>query len=120
MANILIVDDSRTSRRILKGILEEEGHTVVAEAVNGQEGYDMYAEHKPDLVTMDITMPVMSGVDSLKKIKADYPEAKVVMVSAAGQQHNMLEAVQSGAAEFIAKPFDVEEIKKIINNILEA
>ena len=56
----------------------------------------------------------------LKKIKADYPDAKVVMVSAAGQQHNMLEAVQSGAAEFIAKPFDVEEIKRVINNILEA
>lgn len=120
MANILIVDDSRTSRRILKGILEGDGHTVAGEAVNGQEGYDKYVELKPDLVTMDITMPVMTGVESLKKIKADYPDAKVVMVSAAGQQHNMLEAVQSGASEFIAKPFDVEEIKRVINNILEA
>jgi len=120
MANILIVDDSRTSRRILKGVLEGDGHTVVAEAVNGQDGYDKYVEFKPDLVTMDITMPIMSGVESLKKIKGEYPDAKVIMVSAAGQQHNMLEAVQNGAAEFIAKPFDVEEIKKIINGVLNS
>lgn len=119
MANILIVDDSRTSRRILKGILEGAGHTVVAEAVNGQEGYDMYVQHKPELVTMDITMPVMTGVEALKKIKEEFPEAKVVMVSAAGQRHNMIEAVQNGAAEFIAKPFDVDEIKKIIQHVLE-
>ncbi len=119
MANILIVDDSRTSRRILRGILESDGHTIIAEAVNGQEGYDMYKEHKPELVTMDITMPVMSGVEALKKIKAEYPDAKVVMISAAGQQHNMLEAVQSGASEFIAKPFDADEIKRIVKSIAE-
>jgi len=120
MAKILIVDDSRTSRRILKGLLEGEGYEIVGEAVNGQEGYDKYVELKPDLVTMDITMPVMTGVESLKKIKGDFPEAKVIMVSAAGQQHNMLEAVQSGAAEFIAKPFDADEIKRVIKNVLEA
>ena len=119
MANILIVDDSRTSRKILRGLLEANGHVVVGEAKNGQEGYDMYVQYKPDLVTMDITMPVMSGVDSLKKIKADFPDAKVVMVSAAGQQHNMLEAVQSGAAEFIAKPFDAETIKNVLKTVLE-
>ena len=90
MANILIVDDSRTSRKILRGLLEANGYVVVGEAKNGQEGYDMYAQYKPDLVTMDITMPVMSGVDSLKKIKADFPDAKVVMVSAAGQQYRVV------------------------------
>jgi two-component system chemotaxis response regulator CheY len=120
MANILIVDDSRTSRRILRGILEDAGHTVVDEAVNGQEGYDKYVELKPDLVTMDITMPVMDGVESLRKIKTDYPDAKVVMMTAAGQKHNMLEAVQSGADEFLAKPFDIERIKQVITNVLEA
>ena len=118
MANILIVDDSRTSRKILRGLLEANGHVVVGEAKNGQEGYDMYAQYKPDLVTMDITMPVMSGVESLKNIKADFPDAKVIMVSAAGQQHNMLEAVQSGAAEFIAKPFDEDTIKNVLRNVL--
>lgn len=120
MAKILIVDDSRTSRKILRNILEEDNHTIIAEATNGEEGYNMYGEYKPDIVTMDITMPVMNGVEALKKIKGTYPDAKVVMVSAAGQQHNMIEAVQSGAAEFIAKPFDVSEIKRIINSVLEA
>jgi two-component system chemotaxis response regulator CheY len=120
MANILIVDDSRTSRRILRGIIEGDGHTVVDEAVNGQEGYDKYAQLKPDLVTMDITMPVLDGVKALKMIKTDFPEAKVIMVTAAGQKHNMLEAVQNGADEFLAKPFDVEQIKSTINKILEA
>lgn len=120
MANILIVDDSRTSRKILRSVLEEAGYIVVDEAKNGQEGYEKYVELKPDLVTMDITMPVMTGVEALKKIKTEFPEAKVIMVSAAGQQHNMLEAVQNGAAEFIAKPFDVENIKKVIANVLEA
>jgi two-component system chemotaxis response regulator CheY len=120
MANILIVDDSRTSRRILRGIIESAGHIVVDEAVNGQEGYDKYVQLKPDLVTMDITMPVMDGVQSLKKIKADFPDSKVVMVTAAGQKHNMLEAVQSGADEFLAKPFDVDQIKATIVRVLEA
>lgn len=118
MANVLIVDDSRTSRKILRNLLEENGHTVVAEAHNGQEGYDMYVQHKPDLVTMDITMPVMSGVEALKKIKGEFEDAKVVMISAAGQQHNMVEAVQSGAVEFIAKPFDADVVKRIIDSVL--
>lgn len=118
MANILIVDDSRTSRRILRGILEEAGHTVVDEAVNGQEGYQKYRALKPDLVTMDITMPVMDGVEALKLIKAEYKDSKVIMVTAAGQKHNMLDAVQNGADEFLAKPFDVEKIVSTIEKVL--
>lgn len=118
MANILIVDDSRTSRRILRSILEEDGHVVVGEATNGQEGFDQYMALKPDLVTMDITMPVMTGVESLKKIVEADSSAKVVMVSAAGQQHNMLEAVQNGAADFISKPFDVDVIKNMVKKIV--
>lgn len=118
MANILIVDDSRTSRRILRSILEEDGHVVVGEATNGQEGFDQYMALKPDLVTMDITMPVMTGVESLKKIVEADSNAKVVMVSAAGQQHNMLEAVQNGAADFISKPFDVDVIKNMVKKIV--
>lgn len=120
MANILIVDDSRTSRRILRGIIESAGYVVVDEAANGQEGYDKYVALKPDLVTMDITMPVMDGVSALKKIMGDFPDAKVVMVTAAGQKHNMVEAVQSGATDFLAKPFDVEQIKATIAKILDA
>ena len=117
MAKILIVDDSRTSRKILKGVLEGGGHEILGEATNGQEGYDMYAQLKQDVVTMDITMPIMSGVESLKKIKGDFPDAKVIMVSAAGQQHNMVEAVQSGAEEFISKPFDPAQVLQIIEQV---
>lgn len=118
MANILIVDDSRTSRRILRSILEEDGHVIVGEATNGQEGFEQYMSLNPDIVTMDITMPVMTGVEALKKIIEADSNAKVVMVSAAGQQHNMLEAVQSGAADFISKPFDVDTIKNMVKKIV--
>lgn len=118
MASILIVDDSRTSRKILKGILESEGYEVVGEATNGQEGYDRYAELKPDVVTMDITMPVLDGIEALKKIKGEYPEAKVVMVTAAGQKTKMVEAVQNGANEFVSKPFEPEQLKMIIDKVI--
>ena len=118
MANILIVDDSRTSRKILKGILEGEGYDVVGEATNGQEGYDRYVELKPDVVRMDITMPVLDGIEALKKIKSEYPDAKVVMVTAAGQKTKMVEAVQNGASEFVSKPFEPEQLKKIIDKVI--
>lgn len=119
MAKILIVDDSRTSRKILKGILENAGYEVIGEATNGLEGYDKYVELKPDIVTMDITMPVLDGIEALKKIKGDYPDAKVVMVTAAGQKTKMVEAVQNGANEFVSKPFDPEQLKTIIDKVLQ-
>lgn len=118
MAKILIVDDSRTSRKILKGILEGEGYEVIGEATNGQEGYDRYVELKPDVVTMDITMPVLDGIEALKKIKGEYPDAKVVMVTAAGQKTKMVEAVQNGADEFVSKPFEPEQLKLIIDKVV--
>ena len=118
MASILIVDDSRTSRMILKGILESEGYEVVGEATNGQEGYERYVELKPDVVTMDITMPVLDGIEALKKIKGEYPDSKVVMVTAAGQKTKMVEAVQNGANEFVSKPFEPEQLKKIIDKVI--
>lgn len=119
MAKILIVDDSRTSRKILKGILENAGYEVIDEATNGLEGYDKYVELKPDVVTMDITMPVLDGIEALKKIKGDYPDAKVVMVTAAGQKTKMVEAVQNGASEFVSKPFDADQLKSIIDKVLQ-
>ncbi|MEE3494779.1 MAG: response regulator [Butyrivibrio sp.] len=110
MKNVLIVDDSRTSRRVLRDILERAGYTIVGEAVNGQEGFDEYMKLKPDVVTMDITMPVLDGIDSLKLIREADPNAKVVMITAAGQKHKMMEAVKLGAAEFVAKPFVEESV----------
>lgn len=118
MAGILIVDDSRTSRKILRGILEDAGYVVVGEATNGQEGYDKYVELQPDLVTMDITMPVLDGIGGLKKIKEAFSDSKVVMVTAAGQKNKMVEAVQCGADEFIPKPFDAEQLVATLKKVL--
>ena len=118
MAKVLIVDDSRTSRKILKGILESEGYDVIGEATNGQEGYDKYAELKPDVVTMDITMPEMNGIDAVKAIKALDPSVKIVMVSAMGQQPMVIEAIQAGANDFIVKPFQPERVIEAITKVL--
>lgn len=117
--NILIVDDSRTSKRILRNLLESQGYTVIAEAENGEEGYLKYKELKPDLVTMDITMPKMDGIESLTLIKKCNPAAKVVMITAAGQKEKMVEALKRGADEFITKPFDQEEVSTIIKRLVE-
>ncbi len=117
MANILLVDDSRTSRKILRTILEGAGHTIIAEAANGEEGIDKYLDLKPDLTTMDITMPVMDGIEALKQIRNLDKDAKIVMVTAAGQKGKMLEAVKYGAADFIAKPFEPDHIISIVNKI---
>ncbi len=105
MKTVLIVDDSRTSRRILRDILEKAGFEVVGEAVNGQDGFDQYVKLGPDVVTMDITMPQVDGLESLKLIRKFNPNAKVIMITAAGQKEKMVEAVKYGAVEFIAKPF---------------
>ena len=105
MKKVLIVDDSRTSRRVLKDILDRAGYEVVGEAINGQEGYDQYIKLQPDIVTMDITMPVIDGIESLKLIKKFDPDAKIIMITAAGQKEKMVEAVKFGAIEFITKPF---------------
>ena len=120
MAKVLIVDDSKTSRRILKNILEECGHEVIAEAENGDDGYIKYREIKPDIVTMDITMPKMDGIECLKVIRHFDAEAKVIMVTAAGQKEKMLEAVKNGAAEFITKPFEKSDIEKALKSVCEA
>ena len=101
MAKILIVDDSRTSRKMLRNILESNGHEIIDEAVNGQEGVQKFQALKPDVVTLDITMPVVDGVEALKMIKALDPESKVVMVTAAGQKNKMIECIKAGANEFL-------------------
>lgn len=119
MATVLIVDDSRTSRKILKGVLEKGGFEVVGEAVNGEEGYLKYKELTPDIVTMDITMPVMDGIESLTLIKKANADSKVVMITAAGQKEKMVDALKRGADEFITKPFDEEAVLETLKRICE-
>ena len=116
---ILIVDDSRTSRRILRNLLESQGYTVVAEAENGEVGFLKYRDLKPDLVTMDITMPKMDGIEALTLIKKLNPDATVVMITAAGQKEKMVDALKRGADEFITKPFDGEEVASIIKKLVQ-
>ena len=117
MAKILIVDDSRTSRKMLRNILESNGHEIIDEAVNGQEGVQKFQALKPDVVTLDITMPVVDGVEALKMIKALDPESKVVMLTAAGQKNKMIECIKAGANEFLTKPFEQQEIVDVINKM---
>ncbi len=118
MGRVLLVDDSRTSRKMLKELIEGLGHEIVGEATNGEEGYTMYKDLNPDLVTLDITMPKMDGIEALMLIRKYDENAKVIMISAAGQRDKMVQAVKYGASEFITKPFDSKEVEHIISQIL--
>ena len=119
MATVLIVDDSRTSRKILKSVLEGAGYEIIGEATNGEEVYLKYKELKPDLVTMDITMPTMDGIESLSLIKHADENAKVIMITAAGQKEKMVEALKRGAEEFITKPFVNEDVLATIKRVVQ-
>ena len=118
MAKILIVDDSKTSRKILRNILEDHGLEVIGEAINGKESVIKYKELQPDIITMDITMPVMDGLEALKRIMDIDKNAKVVMVTAAGQKSKMVDAVKYGAVEFLTKPFEADQIIEIIEKVI--
>lgn len=118
MARVLITDDAAFMRMQLKNIFESLGHEIVGEAENGQVAIDLYNELKPELVTMDITMPELNGVEAVKEIKKNHPDATIVMCSAMGQQQMVLEAIQAGAKDFIVKPFDQERIKQAIEKII--
>ena len=112
LKKIMIVDDSSLIRKMLRQLLEKNNYAVVAEAVNGQEAVEMYKNVKPDLVTLDVTMPVMDGVEALKEIKESDKDAKVIMVTAAGQKDRIIEALKLGALAFVTKPFDEDDLLK--------
>ncbi len=118
MAKVLVVDDAAFMRMIVKDILTKHGHEVVGEAVNGVEALDKYRELKPDLVTMDITMPEVDGITALKNIRAEFPDAKIIMCSAMGQQAMVIDSIQAGAKDFIVKPFQAERIKETVEKVL--
>ena len=120
MKSIMIVDDSLIIRINLKKILEKNGYQVVAEAANGQEAVEKYGSFHPDLVTMDITMPILDGISALKKIREMDNDACVVMISALGQEEKIIEAMNDGARHFIVKPFNELDVIHIFNDIFMA
>lgn len=119
MANrILIVDDAAFMRMMIKDILSKNGYEVVGEASDGAQAIEKYKEVKPDLVTMDITMPEMDGIAALKEIKKIDGTAKVIMCSAMGQQAMVIDAIQAGAKDFIVKPFQADRVIEAIKKTL--
>lgn len=115
---ILIVDDAVFMRMKLKDILTKNGYEVVGEAQNGQEAFEKYQATNPDVVTMNITMPDVDGLEALKMIRAYDPNAKVIMCSAMGQQGMVMDAIKSGAKDFIVKPFDTDRVINAITKVL--
>lgn len=120
MARVLVVDDALMMRKTIANFLIKAGHVVVEEAANGEQAVMAYKKHRPDLVTMDITMPDVDGIDALTRIMAFDANAKVVMVSALGQKHKVFDALQNGAKGYILKPFTEDKLLTILNELLGA
>ena len=118
MPRVLIVDDAAFMRSMIRDILGKNGFEIVGEAGNGNEALRLYGELKPDLVTMDIVMPVKSGIEATREILEKYPEAKVVMCSALGQETLVIEAMEVGAKDFIVKPFKEAQVLAICRRLM--
>lgn len=115
---VLIADDAAFMRMMIKNIVTKAGYEVVGEAENGKQAVDLYFENEPDLVTMDITMPEMDGIEAVKAIMTKAPQAKIVMCSAMGQQSMVMEAIQAGAKDFIVKPFQPDRIMQALEKVM--
>lgn len=114
MTKVLIVDDAAFMRMMIKDILEKNGYLIVGEAPNGAKGVELYKKEKPDLVTMDITMPEMNGIEAVKAIREFDSEARIIMCSAMGQQTMVMDAIRAGARDFIVKPFQPDRVLEAI------
>lgn len=116
---VLIVDDASFMRVNLKNMLTNAGYEVIGEAVDGEDAIEKYKELKPELVTMDITMPNLDGIEAVKNIKSFDQDANIIMCSAMGQEKMIIEAIQAGAKDFVVKPFDknrvIEAIEKVFS-----
>lgn len=118
-AKVLIVDDAIFMRKMLGDILTKGGYEVCAEAGDGSDAVEKYREVKPDLVTMDIIMPDMSGIDAVKEIVKIDPDAKIIMVSAMGHQSLVVEAIQAGAKDYVVKPFQPSRVLEAVQRVLK-
>jgi len=119
MARIMIVDDAAFMRMMIKENLKKTGFSDFVEAGNGEEAVSLFAKTRPDLVLLDITMPVKDGLTALQEIRERDPEARIVMCSAMGQESMVIEAVRLGALDFIVKPFKPERLVQTVKNVLE-
>jgi len=115
---ILITDDTAFMRLLLQKILTENGYEVVGEADNGKESVRLFEKYRPDLVTMDITMPILNGVEALKRIRELDPNAQVLMVSAMGQKNMVMQALREGARGFLVKPFEKDKVLQAVAEVL--
>jgi two-component system, chemotaxis family, chemotaxis protein CheY len=115
---VLIVDDAAFMRMMIKDILEKNGFEIIGEANNGIKAVELYKKERPDVVTMDITMPDMDGIEAVKAIKAYDPSAKVIMCSAMGQQSMVMDAIRAGARDFIVKPFQADRVLEAIKKVV--
>jgi two-component system chemotaxis response regulator CheY len=118
MARIMVVDDAAFMRKMLRDALSEGGHEVVGEAVNGADALKQYQEVRPDVTTLDITMPEKDGLEALKDIIGFDPAARVVMCSALGQETKVLEAIKGGAKDFVVKPFQPDRVLAAVDKAL--
>lgn len=118
MARVMITDDASFMRMMIRKILEQGGHEVIAEASNGMEAVENYARFQPDLVTMDITMPEMDGVEATREITEQHTGAIILMCSAMGQKEMVMSAIKAGAKGFIVKPFDGNKVLEEIQRVL--
>ena len=119
MPRVLIVDDAPFIRFSLRNMLEKNGFEVAGEAEDGVVAISKYKQLRPDIVTLDITMPELNGLEALKEITAYDPQAKIVMVSAMGQQHNIKEAILNGAKYFLVKPYKEDQVIETLTKVLE-
>lgn len=115
---ILVVDDAAFMRMMIKDILRKGGYEVVGEAEDGLKSVEKFKELRPDLVTMDITMPEMDGITAVREIKKVDPDAKIIMCSAMGQQAMVIDAIQAGAKDFVVKPFQPERVLEAVRKVL--
>ena len=120
MARILVVDDAAFMRKVVSDALQSGGHEVVGQAANGVEAIERHRELRPDLITLDITMPEMDGLTALREIMSADPSAKVIMCSALGQDSKVIESIKAGATDFVVKPFQAERVLEAVGKALGA
>jgi two-component system chemotaxis response regulator CheY len=117
MGRLLVVDDAMIMRKLIKDVAVEAGWEVAGEARDGSEAVELYRALRPDLVTMDLVMPVMGGAEALRRIRADDPEAQVIIVTALDQKQALMDTIRAGAVDFIVKPFDRQRLRNLLEKV---